>query len=163
MKARRGITLVEVMLAGAIAALLTFAFMEGLTLSARISRENSELLAAEGYAWDTAWKWLNKKDEDLNGTTSWKYYPDSSGAAVLSNECPVVWRESSLERALCFVRVRSEALTRGAETVSAKRIDVDVEWGAQGDRRRLNDLGSSSAKSFNVPITVYKGPIDRGE
>jgi len=163
MRARRGITLVEVMLAGAIAALLTFAFMEGLALSARISRENSELLAAEGYAWDTAWKWLNKRDEDLNGSATWQYYPDASGTAVLSNECPVVWRDSPLEAARCYVRVRGEALSRGAETVSAKRIEVDVEWGAQGDRRRLNDLGAGTARSFHVPIAVYKGLIDRGE
>ena len=57
--ARGGFTLVEVMLAGAIAVLMTLSLMEGLVVSAKISHENSELLAADAFAWDTAWKWLN--------------------------------------------------------------------------------------------------------
>ena len=60
MKARRGVTLVEVMLAGSIAVLLTLACLEGVIVSTRIAHENSQLLAAEAYAWDTAWRWLNK-------------------------------------------------------------------------------------------------------
>ena len=45
--ARAGFTLVEMMLAGAITMLMTLALLEGLIVSARISRENSELLAAD--------------------------------------------------------------------------------------------------------------------
>ena len=62
--ARGGFTLMEVLLAGAIAVLMTLALMEGIIVAAKISRENSQLLAAEAFAWDTAWKWLNKAYDD---------------------------------------------------------------------------------------------------
>ena len=74
MKARRGVTLVEVMLAGSIAVLLTLACLEGVIVATRISHENAQLLAAEAFAWDTAWKWLNKPYDELNNSTTARFY-----------------------------------------------------------------------------------------
>ena len=72
--ARGGFTLVEVMLAGALAVLATLSLMEGLIVSAKISHENSELLAADAFAWDTAWRWLNKSYEELPDATAGRTY-----------------------------------------------------------------------------------------
>ena len=88
MRSKRGVTLVEVMLAGAITVLVALAVMQGVILSVRICHENSELLAAEAYAWDTAWKWLNKKNEDLNDSAQPLYYPNANGFDITSNEWP---------------------------------------------------------------------------
>ena len=55
MKLRRGMTLVEVMLAGAITVFVTLTLMEGLIVANKISHENAQMMAAEAYAWDTAW------------------------------------------------------------------------------------------------------------
>ena len=157
---RQGITLVEVMLAGAIVSVLTGAFLAGISVSAKVSRENSEILAAEAYAWDTAWKWFNKSDEDLNDSEEMVFYPDGSGAEISSNECPMIYRESAPAR--CFVGVTGKVPADAASSSYVKRIDVNVEWGASGRRRRLNILGVADGESYAIPVTIYKSPIDRG-
>lgn len=164
MLARPGMTLVEAALAGALAVMMTLAFMEGLAVAARISRENSELLAAEGYAWDTAWKWLNKKNDDLNGAAAWMYYPNAAGATVKSNECPVVFRAGS--PAKCYVRVRGAApgeFVPATEDIGTREIQVDVEWGPPGARVRLGDFAAGASKSYGINIGLVKGEVDRSE
>ena len=156
MKSKRGVTLVEVMLAGALTALMVVVLMQGIIVSVGICRENSELLAAEAYAWDTAWKWLNKKDEDLNASATAQFYPDASGSLIASNECPVIYRPASVGSPRCFVCASNC-------TDDVRCISVDVEWGATGKRYCLNSLVSSGARSYNVPIRIYKCSIDRGE
>ena len=166
MRMRRGATLVEVALAGAIAVLLTLAFMEGIAVAARISHENSQLLAAEAYAWDTAWKWLNKPYDELNNTATAAFYPSAAGETVSSNACPVLCRAlNGGADAKVFVRVTfltgASALRRHEADAEAKLIEVDVEWGPASDRRCLNGL-ASGARSYSVPVSVYKGPPERG-
>ena len=166
MKARRGVTLVEVMLAGSIAVLLTLACLEGVIVSTRIAHENSQLLAAEAYAWDTAWRWLNKPYDELNNSTSPKFYPDAGYSVVSSNDCPMLCRElNGGADAKLYVRVQllsgSAAPLRHGDSAIVKRIDVDVEWGPPSSRRRLNSLGTSG-KSYSIPVSVYKCQIDRG-
>ena len=163
MRMRRGATLVEVALAGAIAVLLTLAFMEGIAVAARISHENSQLLAAEAYAWDTAWKWLNKPYDELNNTATAAFYPSAAGETVSSNACPVLCRAlNGGADAKVFVRVTfltgASALRRHEADAEAKLIEVDVEWGPASDRRCLNGL-ASGARSYSVPVSVYKGPL----
>ena len=166
MRMRRGATLVEVALAGAIAVLLTLAFMEGIAVAARISHENSQLLAAEAYAWDTAWKWLNKPYDELNNTATAAFYPSAAGETVSSNACPVLCRAlNGGADAKVFVRVTfltgASALRRHEADAEAKLIEVDIEWGPASDRRCLNGL-ASGARSYSVPVSVYKGPLERG-
>ena len=166
MKARRGVTLVEVMLAGSIAVLLTLACLEGVIVATGMAHESAQLLAAEAYAWDTAWRWLNKPYEDLNNSTTAKFYPDAGYSVVSSNDCPMLCKElNGGADAKLYVRVQllsgSAAPVRHGESAAVKRIDVDVEWGPPTSRRRLNSL-STSGKSFSIPVSVYKCQIDRG-
>ena len=162
MDSRRGVTLVEVMLAGAISTILVVAFLSGICISARVSCENSEILAAEAYAWDTAWKWLNKKDEDLNDSDAAVFYPSGSWETITSNECPIIYNEGAPARCVVRVQGRRQAPT-GTQTAYLKQIDVNVEWGATGKRRHLNSIGTTDSGAYDVPITVYKAPMDRGE
>ena len=165
--ARAGFTLVEMMLAGAITMLMTLALLEGLIVSARISRENSELLAADAFAWDTAWKWLNKAYDDLPSQTDGVSYDSltDTAMAMTSNDCPVLASAMTGGEPRVVVRVTLcddvQAVPRHGGTVSAKRIDVDVAWGAAGSRKCLNGLEPAAA-SFGHPITVYKSALDRG-
>ena len=171
MKARRGVTLVEVMLAGSIAVLLTLACLEGVIVATRISHENAQLLAAEAFAWDTAWKWLNKPYDELNNSTTARFYSDNGSGyfVVSSNACPMLCRElNGGADARLYVRVAllsgSSSPSRHGSSQVVKRIDVNVEWGASGGRRRLNLVGApAGAESCNVPVTIFKSPIDRGE
>lgn len=168
MKMRRGVTLVEVSLAGAIAVLATLSLMEGLIVGTTISHENAQLLAAEGYAMDVAWIWLNKSYEDLNGSTEPRWYPDKNGYVISSNACPMICKAMTGADARCYVKVTMQAGNTAvkrhdvAETES-KLIEVDVEWGPPSRRLRLNSLAPASAKSFHTPISVSKCAIERGE
>ena len=155
-KSKRGVTLIEVMLAGALAVLLVLSLMQGVIVLVGICRENSELLAAEAYAWDTAWKWLNTKNEDLVVSGGAQFYPNANGYLIESNACPVIYRSASVGSPRCYVCVSNCS-------DDVKCILVDVEWGASGKRYRLNHLASGTARSYNVPIAVYRCSIDRGE
>ncbi|MCR5839255.1 MAG: hypothetical protein K6G94_06435 [Kiritimatiellae bacterium] len=164
MKARRGVTLVEVMLAGSIAVLFTLSLMEGLIVAAKISNENSQLLAADAYAWDTAWKWFNKKYDDL--ATS-----NANGiiyqGTVSSNECPMICRQLVGSDAKVGVRVRTVTVIRHSIETVARQIEVDVAWGPTSERKSLNGMFNgaveSGTKSYSHPISIYKCSIDRGQ
>lgn len=168
MRARGGFTLVEAMLAGSIAILLTLSLLEGFIVAAKISHENSELLAAEAYAWDVAWKWLNKSYADLPEIAAGYTYDSGSNPLIVIDEedCPMISAARAGGDPRLVVRVvtcaGTTAVQRNGVAVEAKRIDVDVAWGPVGDRKSLNGLAESSAKSYNIPISVYKAPIDRG-
>ena len=173
-RARGGFTLVEVMLAGAIAVLATLAIMEGLIVSAKISHENSELLAADAFAWDTAWRWLNKAYEDLPAVAAGTVYDVTiNGASVRdrdlaasTNDCPELVAAKTGGDPRLVVRVvlcnDAGAVARHGASVKAKRIDVDVEWGPAGDRKCLNGLRGAGIATYGHPVSVYKSPIDRG-
>lgn len=171
--ARGGFTLVEVMLAGAIAVLATLALMEGLIVAAKISHENSELLAADAFAWDTAWKWLNKSYDELPDTTIGTTYDltidgdfkrDSTYGVLgaSTNDCPVLNRSHTGGDPRIVVRVVTCTVARHGASAKAKRIDVDVEWGPAGDRKCLNNLREAGIASYNLPVSVYKCAIERG-
>ncbi|MBO7684456.1 MAG: prepilin-type N-terminal cleavage/methylation domain-containing protein [Kiritimatiellae bacterium] len=171
-RSRGGFTLVEVMLAGAIAVLMTLALMEGIIVAAKISRENSQLLAAEAFAWDTAWKWLNKAYDDLPANGA-RYDVTVSGASardgdlsVSADDCPELLAAKAGASPRVVVSVvpckDADALPRHGRTLKAKRIDVDVEWGPEGDRKCLNGLCGADVASYGRPISVYKGSVDRG-
>ena len=51
-RSKAGVTLVEVMLAGALTALVSLATLEGFIVAAKIARENAEALRADGVAFD---------------------------------------------------------------------------------------------------------------
>ena len=174
-RSRGGFTLVEVMLAGSIAVLMTLALMEGIIVAAKISRENSQLLAAEAFAWDTAWKWLNKAYDDLPAqagdgvrydlTIDGDFKRDTTHGMLgaSTNDCPelVAAKVGAAPRIVVRV-VLCPALSRHGKTLKAKRIDVDVEWGPEGDRKCLNGLCGANIASYGRPISVYKSPVNRG-
>jgi len=55
-RSKAGVTLVEVMLAGALTALLSLATLEGFIVAAKIAHENAERLRADGIAFDLLWR-----------------------------------------------------------------------------------------------------------
>ena len=166
--ARGGFTLVEVMLAGVIAVLMTLALMEGLIVAAKISHENSELLAADAFAWDTAWRWLNKPYEELPSQTSGVVYDSATdnAMAATTNGCPELAAAKTGGNPRIVVRVvlcdGTGSVARHGTNVKAKRIDVDVEWGPDGDRKCLNGLCGAGIANYSHPVSVYKCSIERG-
>ena len=174
MKSRKGMTLVEVMLAGSIAAVSTLALMGSFAVIAKVGRENTQLLAAEAYAWDTAWTWLNKPYDKLKVSTSassyGSWYPSDAGAetTISDADCHALnlWPGSPPK---CYVRVRARtgkdvtSPPHGVTGTEWKEIQVDVEWGPSGARKRLNAFGSTTVPNCRIPISVTKCSIERGE
>ena len=64
-RAKAGVTLVEVMLAGAMTALVTLATLEGFIVTAKIAHENAESLRKDGEAFDQIWMEFNHDFESL--------------------------------------------------------------------------------------------------
>ena len=55
-KARAGVTLLEVMLAGAMTAIAVLATLEAFTVAGKIAHENAEALRADNVAFDLLWR-----------------------------------------------------------------------------------------------------------
>ena len=68
MHAKAGVTLVEVMLAGALTALVSLATLEGFIVAAKIAHENAEVLRADGIAFDLLWRKFYADYDNLPST-----------------------------------------------------------------------------------------------
>lgn len=159
----------EVMLAGAIAVLATLSLLEGIIVSTKIAHENGELLAADALAWDTAWKWLNKKYEDLPSVAAGRLYSTASGTdkiVLAPEDCHELSRAKTGGDPKVVVKVSLKkdgtAVRRNGRTVEMKLIEVDVAWGPAGARKSLNGLAETGTRNYGHPVSVYKSAIDRG-
>ena len=67
-RSKAGVTLVEVMLAGALTALVSLATLEGFIVAAKIAHENAEVLRADGIAFDLLWRKFYTDSDNLPST-----------------------------------------------------------------------------------------------
>ena len=67
-RSKAGVTLVEVMLAGALTALVSLATLEGFIVAAKIAHENAEVLRADGIAFDLLWRKFYTDYDNLHST-----------------------------------------------------------------------------------------------
>jgi hypothetical protein len=79
-KNRAGVTLVEVMLAGAMTALAVLATLEGFIVAAKIAHENAEALRADGDAFDVVWGRFNMQFGELNSNTTTNDFGSSTNS-----------------------------------------------------------------------------------
>ena len=137
---RKGFTLLECTLAGAILSLLAVVFLEGVSVATRISADNARLLAADGVAWDALWTAFNRDYasikplnvdivEDLSEDVApMLYYGEGAPARLTMRFCQI------------NSRLRS--------------VEADVEWGPEGRRRRLSDFHGGR-------LFVYRSDLKR--
>ena len=67
-RSRAGVTLVEVMLAGAMTAIAVLATLEAFTVAGKIAHENAEALRADNVAFDLLWRKFYSDYEQLRST-----------------------------------------------------------------------------------------------
>ncbi len=168
--ARRGVTLVEVMLACSILAISTLALFEGIMVASRIVRENSDFLTAEAIVWDAVWKEFNKDfskiavDKSISSIRVTELEQDGDDA------------EGGLHRydtpPLLLLHVGGDS--------TRKYIWGDLIWGPANDRKHLSswnltDIIKNHAnisankqiktdipvKTYNHDIFVYRGRLER--
>ena len=81
-RSRAGVTLLEVMLAGAMTAVAALATLEGFIVAARVAHENAVTLQADGIAFDLLWRKFYGDYEKMTSTVGkapdWKNTSDSA-------------------------------------------------------------------------------------
>lgn len=150
-RSKRGVTLVEVMLAASILALTVLAVFEGIAVSARIARENAEYLQADAYAFDLAWKRYNESYGALRNLVSVASPERTFDENIVSNAAPMLYRRTS--PAQSHTTITRVTDPNNASIELGVLISVDVEWGADGARRHLSTTHTA---------TVFKGGTEDG-
>lgn len=142
-RGKSGVTLVEVMLAGAIMTLLALALFNGIAIASRIAHENAETLSAEAIVWDAVWKRFNEDYITSIRNAATGEWVEETLSGTKTNAVPALAGYDTPPK----LRLRVSALT---ETLCA--IEGDLEWGAAAKRRRLSDV---------CPVFVYRGELGR--
>lgn len=137
---RKGFTLVECAVAGALLSLLAVALLGGVCVATRVATENAQLLAADGIAFDAVWTTFNL-DYDRIGVSSNRVELSESAA-------PSLYSPDDDSKAVLVVVV--SAVPGFADM---KAISADVEWGPRNRRRRLSD--------FHDTFFVYRSSLGR--
>ena len=143
-KGKRGVTLIEVMLAGAILTLLSLALFNGISVAARIAHENAELLSAEAVVWDAVWKRFN---EDYSTSIRNSAADGWVEETLTSNAAPALAVYGTASGAMPKLKLRVSEIS---ETLCC--IEGDLEWGPANKRRTLSDV---------CPVFVYRGEQGR--
>ena len=137
MRGRKGATLVELMLAGAILALVVTSLFEGVLVANRIAHENAELLAAQAIAADAVWWRFNERYDGKSGldveTLEYELFQDNTPF-----KCPPVL--CRYNRRPCLL-INVSAIAEAGWDAEMRVITADVEWGPAGRRRKLSDSG----------------------
>ena len=165
MRARRGVTLTETMVAGAMLALVTLALFEGVSVAARISRENAEVLQAEGIAWDAVWTAFNEDYDSLlgacTGAPTRTVVLPSAAAPLLARYANAGYPKLTLT--LSRSRVTTDSDSGRSELFVC--IAADVEWGAPGRVKRLSKCmpRAAGAAEGTPTVFVWRSPMRRVE
>ena len=153
-RAKRGVTLVEVMLAASILALMVLALFEGIAVSARIARENAEYLQADAYAFDLAWKRYNESYQALRNFATGAVQTE----IITEEAAPMLYRAGSTAKSYTTIRRITDPTDSSVEL--GVLISVDVEWGAAGARRRRSGPGGDL--DDRKWVKVFKSGTEEG-
>lgn len=158
---RRGVTLVETAIAGAIAALSILSLLRALSSMRLMARDTSLTIAASAYAWDVAWRCLNCESYRLPATEGeWREIPQG--------DCPPL-EATAADGTPPEVLVRIEdhdgsaggAFSLWGCELSGKLVAVNVRWGSGAAARALNELGADDRSTLGVEVAVVKSSEPR--
>lgn len=69
---RKGFTLIECMIAGAVLVLVVTTFMMALSVINRVEHENAQFMEADAILWDALAREFNREYEDLSQRNGWE-------------------------------------------------------------------------------------------
>lgn len=143
---RAGFTLVELVFASTLMLVASLALFGGISYCSRVTHDNSQLLAADAYAFDVAWMRFNENYDSFT--------PLLLAENITSNAAPVLWNESA--PAVCYTIITNTS------DLSGFIIDVSVAWGPPGHRRILSKRDGVAAElDFNHPVRLYRSRFSR--
>ena len=114
---RKGFTLLECTLAGALLCLLSVALLKGVGVATRVARENAELLAADGIVWDALWTAFNGNYERLG-----KMATASGGLALSEAAAPDLYNAD-------YPPLLKVSVSGVPGFASLKCVTAALEWG----------------------------------
>ena len=141
---RRGFTLLECTLAGALLCLLSVALLKGVSVATRVARENAELLAADGIVWDALWTAFNGNYERLG-----KMATASGGLALSEAAAPDLYNED-------FKPLLKVWVSDVPGFASLKSVTAALEWGVPTDAS-----ASSDKRRYALTNFVYRSDVRR--
>ena len=147
----RGVTLIEVMLASSIFALMVLSLFEGIGVAARIARENAEYLQADAYAFDLAWKRYNESYAALRNFVSGEVPERTIEENITEEAAPMLVRTGAPAKS--YTTIKRVADPGDASTELGVLISVDVQWGESGKIRQLSSTHTA---------TVFKSGTEDG-
>lgn len=133
---RKGFTLVECMVAGAILSLSALILVRGVGVANRVAHENAEVLVAEAIAWDAAWIRFNERRND-EGKSDSLLVGEGQWQDLSENAAPQLCGYDMAPKIKIDVDLVDEVGWRS----DLKEIHVDLEWGASEHRFRLSESG----------------------
>ena len=132
---RRGFTLVECMVAGAVLSLSALILVQGVGVASRVAHENAEVLAAESIAWDAAWIRFNERNDEnksdslLVESGRWQDLSEKAAPQLYGYDTPPK------------IKIDVALVDDPGWRVDLKEIHVDLQWGASGHRFMLSESG----------------------
>ena len=183
---RGGFTFTELLLAGVILATISFGALIGITRLSGFIDRRGEVMAADGYCWDVAWKLFN---EEMSGDNlalqalvdeaeakGLNYYeiegevlPAAEWAAkrgiAIDKSCDFLAHlQYPGSPPICYVTLsnRHDRATGGWDK-SGVFIGVNLEWGSKGFRRILRRRAGNSAETCfgDQQIEVFRSVLPR--
>ena len=179
MKARGGFTLVELLLAGAILATISFGALIGTLRINQFIGNRSDLMAADGYCWDVAWALFNTDYGELREIVDQASSNGCHACEITGRVLPARLQTTGSGRyeflshlqfdgspPVCYITLSNACDRTGKEDgVSGICIGVNLEWGP-ADRRsilmpRPGVVGTRVHTVYNHPVEVFRSNLSR--
>ena len=133
-RSKAGVTLVEVMLAGAMTAVAALATLECFIVAAKIVHENAETLRADGIAFDLLWRKFYG-DYDQMRSTAGQLVPEKN-----TNDSNSPYRSASLDDPPSYAYREYVTLFNANNDGDGKLLAVTLRYGPDGQYTISNEI-----------------------
>ena len=133
-KARAGVTLLEVMLAGALTAIAVLATLEAFTVAGKVAHENAEALRADNVAFDLLWRKFYG-DYDQMRSTIGQLVPEKN-----TDDSNSPYRSASLDDPPSYACREYVTLINANNDSDGKLLAVALKYGPDGQYTISNEV-----------------------
>ena len=159
-RSKAGVTLVEVMLAGAMTSFVVLFMLAGFTLSASIARTNCQTLCDDNVAFDLMWYEFNRDYKQLEAMKDKGWFPNPA-QETWKKEGRENWEEGSP-----YLKTGSDPLASSEEDYPQYKFQFKVEAANEGIILKLKLFdktynGSEEEKHLLKSFSMFRSEIPR--